>query len=219
MGERGGHQCGVGTADRHFGKRDVSALESPPRARNDVAAIDLDLGAERRERHDQEIDGTRSDRAAARHGHLGLTHARHQRCNHPEACPHAGDQLIRRGGIDDVGGRDMQRLAVVLGFAGTLAAHHDVDAVVAQDALKESHIGKPRHVIENERLVGEKARDHQGQCGVFRARDRDRAVEASSAGDTNTIHVPPCPVLERYCDLLEPRHPCGKGESARKVTA
>ena len=32
------------------------------------------------------------------------------------------DQLVGRGGVDDVGGGDVQRLAVVLGLARALAA-------------------------------------------------------------------------------------------------
>ena len=89
------------------------------------------------------------------------------------------DELVRRGGVDDVGGGDVQRLAVIGGLAGALAADHDVDAVIAEDALQQRDVGEPRHVVEDQRLVGEQARDHQGQRGVFRPRDRDRAVETA----------------------------------------
>ena len=61
----------------------------------------------------------------------------------------------------------MQRLPVVLGLAGPLAADHDIDAVIAEDALKEAHIGEPRDIVENERFVGEQARDHQRQGCVL----------------------------------------------------
>ena len=43
----------------------------------------------------------------------------------------------------------MQRLPVILGLARTLAADHDVDAVIAEDALKLADVGEPRHVVEN----------------------------------------------------------------------
>ena len=57
--------------------------------------------------------------------------------------------------------RDVQRLAVVGGFAGALAADHDVDAVIAEDTLQQADVGQPRHVVEDERLVGQQTCDHQ----------------------------------------------------------
>jgi len=47
-----------------------------------------------------------------------------------------GDELVGRGGIDDGFGGDVQRGAVVAVLAGALAGDHDVDAVVAEDALQ-----------------------------------------------------------------------------------
>src|ERR1700691_5417777 len=60
--------------------------------------------------------------------------ARQQRPDHPKARAHARHQFVRRRGIDDVRSRDVQRLAVVGGFAGALATHHDVDAVIVENA-------------------------------------------------------------------------------------
>ena len=156
------------------------------------------------------------------HRHLRLAHAREQRRDHPEARAHARDQFIGRGGVDDVGGGDVQRLPVVLGFARALAADHDIDAVIAEDALKQADIGEARHVVEDERLIGEQARDHQRQGGVLGAGDRDRAVELLPAGDANAIHAP-SPVLASAADPLRNRarhaerpartHGCGLGSS------
>ena len=73
--------------------------------------------------------------------------------------------------------RDVQRLAVILRLARALAADHDVDAVIAEDALQLPDVGETRHVFEDQRLIGEQARDHQRQRGVLGAGDRDRAVE------------------------------------------
>ena len=98
----------MGAADRDLGKDDVAAAQAFLRARDHIAAFDLDLGAERLQRHDQEIDRPRADGAAAGHRHLGLAHARQQRRHHPEARPHLGDQLVGRGGVDDVLGGDVQ---------------------------------------------------------------------------------------------------------------
>ena len=68
------------------------------------------------------------------------------------------------------GSGNVQRLAVVGGLAGALAGGHDVDAVIAEDALEQHDVGKPRHVVEDQRLLGEEARDHQRQGGVLGAR-------------------------------------------------
>ena len=114
---------------------------SPPRrpflrARDHIAALDLDLGAELLQRHDQQVDRPRADGAAARHRHLGFAHARQQRRHHPEARAHARHQLVGRGGIDDVLGRDVQRAPGVGIVARPFAGDHDVDAVIAEDALQ-----------------------------------------------------------------------------------
>ena len=188
--QRGRHQCGMGPADRHLGKFDLAVLEAALGAGDDIAPIDLDFGAQAVERHDQKIDRARADGAAARHRYFGFAHARDQRRHHPEARAHARHQLIGSRGVDDVGGGDVERLTVVLGFARTLAAHHDIDAVIAEDALEQIHVGKPRHVVENERLVGEQARDHQRQGGVLGAGDRNRSVEPLAPVDANAIHAP-----------------------------
>ena len=50
------------------------------------------------------------------------------------------------------GGGDVQGLAVERGLAGALAGDHDVDAVIAEDALEQAHVGEPRNVVEDERL-------------------------------------------------------------------
>ena len=71
-----------------------------------------------------------------------------QRPQHPEAGAHLGDEFIGRGGVDDGLGRELlQRFAAMAVLAGALARHHDVDAMVLQDALQLPHVGKPRHIV------------------------------------------------------------------------
>ena len=45
---------------------------------------------------------------------LRLAHARQQRRDHPEARPHLGDEVIGRGGVDDIGSRNLHGLAGIL---------------------------------------------------------------------------------------------------------
>ena len=75
----------------------------------------------------------------------------------------------------------MSPLMAVL--AGALARHHDVDAMILQDALQLAHIGKARHIGEGERFGREQRHDHQRQRGILGARNLDGAVEAVAAAD------------------------------------
>ena len=188
VGERRRHDRGMGAADGDFGKDDFAALQPVRRARHHIAAVDLDFGAELRHRHDEKVDRPRADGATAGHRYPRLAHAGDERRQHPEACPHFGDELIGRGGIDDAGRGNVQRLAVIGGLAGTLAADHDVDAVIAEDALQQPDVGEAGNIVEDQGLVGKQARDHQGQRRVLRARDRDGAVKTPAADNTNSIH-------------------------------
>jgi hypothetical protein len=54
----------------------------------------------------------------------------------------------------------VQRQAVIGGLARALAAGHDVDAVIAEDALEQADVGKARNVVEDQGLLGEEACDH-----------------------------------------------------------
>ena len=122
VGQRRRHDRGMRAADGDFGKNDLAALEPVRRPRHHVAAVDLDLGAEPLDGHDEQVDRPRADGAAARHRHPRLTHARDERRQHPKACPHLGHQLVGGGGVDDAGRGNVQRLAVIGGLAGALAA-------------------------------------------------------------------------------------------------
>ena len=103
--------------------------------------------------------------------------AREQRREHPEARPHARDEFIGRGGVDDFARGEMNRAAGVDGLAGALAGDGVIDAMIAEDALEQHHIREQRHVVERQRLAREERCDHQRQGGVLRAGNRDHAIE------------------------------------------
>ena len=85
----------------------------------------------------------------------------------------------------------MQGLALIGAVAGPLAHGGDVDAMVAEDALQLRDVGKPRHVVEDQRFLGQQCGDHQGKRGILRAGNRDGAVELAAADDTNAVHATP----------------------------
>ena len=72
-----------------------------------------------------------------------------------------------------------------------LAGDHDVDAVIAENALKLDDVGEPRNILEDQRVLGEQAGDHQRQRCVLCARDRNGAGQTLPADDPDPIHVAP----------------------------
>jgi hypothetical protein len=87
-------------------------------------------------------------------------------------------------------GPTTQKLALLF-VARALALHHHVDAVIGEDVLEQRHVGEARHVFQDQRIVGEQARDHQRQRRVLRAGNRNRAVKRLAADDANTVHESP----------------------------
>src|SRR6185312_15803255 len=92
-------------------------------------------------------------------------------------------------------GRDVDGAAVLGIDARALAGDQNVDAVIAQDALELDDVGEPRHVLEDQRVLGQQPGDHQRQRGVLGARDRNRPGEALTADNAYSIHLAP---LVRY---------------------
>ncbi len=188
--KRGRQQHVVRGADRYLGEHDAAAAQGAALGLGEnVAGFDLDLGAELLQAHQMQIDGTRADGAAAGQRHLGLAAAGEQRTEHPEAGPHAADHFIGRHGVDDVARREVERLADVLGGAGTLAVDGEVDAVVAQDAGEQIDVGEIGDVLQRQPVRGQQAGDHQRQGGVLGAGDRNRTVEPLAADDLDAIHA------------------------------
>ena len=63
----------------------------------------------------------------------------------------------------------MDGAAVVEIIARAFAGNHHVDAVIAEDALELDDVDQPRHVLEDQCIVGEQAGDHQRQGRVLGA--------------------------------------------------
>ena len=189
LGQRRRHHQHMRGADRDFREHVAVADEAAVLGLgDDIAAFDIDIGAERLQAVEEEVDRPRADGAAAGQRHLRLAHARQQRPDHPEGRPHLRDQLIGRGGVDDVprGEIDGARIAFVLLLAA--AVDRIVDAMIAEDADQLLDIGQMRHVFERQRIVGQQRGDHQRQRRVLGARDRNAAVELVAADNSDAIH-------------------------------
>ena len=114
--------------------------------------------------------------------------ARDERREHPEARPHARHHLVGRGGVDDLRRGEPEGLAVAGALARPLAGDGHVDAVIAENAGKQIHVGEPRNVVQGQRLAGEKAGDHQRQRSVLGATDGYGAGQALAADNADAVH-------------------------------
>src|SRR5688572_5762677 len=90
----------------------------------------------------------------------------------------------------------------MLGLAAPLARQRHVHAVIVEDALKLNDVGEMRDILEHERVLGQKARDHQRKRGILRAGDRDAAVERLAAIDAYAIHC--CPRARSAKSAFDP---------------
>ncbi len=86
----------------------------------------------------------------------------------------------------------MQGLALIFMITRPLAGRHDIDAMIAENTLQLGDIGQPRHIVEDQRFLGQQPGDHQRQRRVLRARDRNGAIELAAADDANAIHADSC---------------------------
>jgi hypothetical protein len=128
------HHRGMGASDRHLREGDFAADEAVRRLGDDIAGVNLDFRSQLLQRHQQKVDRSRADRAAAGQRDTGFSGARQERRDDPEACAHFRDKVIGRGRIDDLAGGQMRRLAGIDALPGPLAVQRIIDAVIAEDA-------------------------------------------------------------------------------------
>src|SRR5690606_30951571 len=112
--------------------------DEAPRRRlgNDITLLDVDLGAELLEAIEEKIHRPRADGAAAGEGDARLVRTGEQRTDDPEAGAHGRDELVGRGGVDDLGSLEGHALAVEPVGTRAAAMYGNIDAVVLEDALE-----------------------------------------------------------------------------------
>ena len=82
-----------------------SPVRPPRRAGDDIAALELDLGAERLERLRCRSTGRVPMAQPPGSETFALPQRASSGAEHPEAGPHARHHLVRRGGVDDLAAR------------------------------------------------------------------------------------------------------------------
>lgn len=179
----------MGGADRDF-REDIAVANKAavPGLGDDIAGVDVDIGAQRLQAFEEQIDRARADGATARQRHFRFAHAGQQRADHPERGAHLRHQLVRRRRVDDVSGGEIDGARIALILLLATAIDRIIDAVIAQDADQLLDIGQMRHVFQRQRVVGQKRGDHQGQRRVFRTRDRNASGELVAPDNSDAIH-------------------------------
>src|SRR5215471_18421975 len=86
---------------------------------------------------------------------------------------------------------DVDGPALVRVIAGPFAGDHDVHAVVAENALQLDDVSQPRDIGEDQGVLGQQTRDHQGKCRVLGARNRNCTVQTLSANYAYPVHAHP----------------------------
>src|SRR5262249_429762 len=93
-----------------------------------------------------------------------------------------------RGGVDDLCSAEPEGLSVARALVGPLACDSHIDAVIAENEGEKVDVGKPRDVVQRQRLAGEKTCNHQGQRSVRGTADRKRCLQALAGNNADTVH-------------------------------
>ena len=181
LSEACGHEHHVSCADRREGQAEAIAFECERVGRLDMDAImvELHLSAERAQSFEVDFDGTRADGIAAWERHDGLTGARDEGPDDPKGSAHLCDEVLRCAGCGNFFSGEFD-----LFFLGVVAA---LSAESFEQFGEDGGIGEVGDVIEGEGLVGEEARDHHREDGVFGAADGDGSIEGISAGNLDAL--------------------------------
>jgi hypothetical protein len=221
LGQGRRHHDGVGGTDGNTRKFDPAAGQTTRRLHNDITALDFNVRTERLQALDKEVHRPRADRTAAGQRNAGFVHPGNQRADNPEAGPHLGHKLIGRRRVDDLTGSQVQGLAGQIVLTGALAIDRIINAMVGEDLHQLGNVAQARHIRQRQGFVGQQGRNHQGQCGVLCAGNRNDAVQLRAAGDFNAVHVFPRTqaanprrsqeFLSKRCDLHATYGPCKAG--------
>ena len=150
--------------------------------RLDVAVLLRDLRAQLLQALQVQIDGPRSDGAAAGQRHARLAHARDQRPQHQRGSAHGLDQLVGSFGIDQIAAADRGAMLRAAIAEFDFGAHGGQQLALGLDV---AHLG---NVFQDDRLVGEQGRRHGRQRGILRAADAHRAQQRIAAANHKLVH-------------------------------
>ena len=164
----------------------MSVVMRAPRSRcgigDDVAVLDVDLGAHRLQALDVLVDRPRADRAAARQRDPRLAEARQQRTEHQDRRAHRLDQLVRR-----LGQRDSAR--VERAPRRRRSALRSARTPMLRSSFSVVSTSCSRGTFDSVDRLGRQQRGAQfGQRGILGAGDRHLALEPLTAAYQEFVH-------------------------------
>ena len=176
VGERGGHEQVFGSGDGDFVEDNFGAAEAVGGG-FDVAVLLRDLGAQALETFDVQVDGARTDGAAAGKRNAGAAATGDQRPEHEGRGAHGLDQFV--GGF-----RSSERPGADGGaMMGASVAEFDFGSHGGEQFARSFDVAHLRNVLEDDLLIGKQSRSHAGKSGVFRAADANGAEKWIATAD------------------------------------
>jgi hypothetical protein len=154
------------------------AFQTTIAARLDEAVVDADLGTQRLQALDVQVDRARADGAAAGQRDLGIAELRQQRAQHQHRGAHSLDQLVGRDVAVDAARVDGHRIALV----------DDAGAQASEQLGGGEHVVQARHVGDPHRRIGQQGGAEDRQYGVLGAGNADVALEPGATGDHDLLH-------------------------------
>ena len=147
------------------------------REKFDIAPLHADGGAEGLESAQVQVDRAVADHASSGERDAGFVLASEQRTQHADGGAHFADEFVRGLGAD-IFGFDDNSAAGSFHFAAEMAENgeHVMDVAQIGDAANDAF------------FTGEQGGCEDGQGGVFRSADADRAAEFVSAVNEDFIH-------------------------------
>ena len=181
FGQGGGHHHVAGS--RHGAAEGPAQMQmasaQPGGLGDDVAPFDADLGPERPQPLEMQVDRPIADVAAAGKRDAGFAPLGQQRPQHAETGPHPADKLVIgdvRSSIDDA-----QRQLVA-------AAARDAGPQRFEQGRQRVDVDQAGHAVKDRFAVGGQSRRHQGQRRVLRPADRDGSAKGFPALNDEHVH-------------------------------
>ena len=125
-----------------------------------------------------QVHGPRADGATARHGHPGFAHAGQQRPQAQYRGPHGLDQIVRSFGA--------QRAGLHPYPARLESGRAAQDVQQLEGCVNIPQIG---NIGIRDGFFKQNGGHKDGQGGVFRAADGDRAAQGAAAFDNQIVHA------------------------------
>ena len=180
FGERRGHQDIFSRTDRDEWKLEGRAFQSAVRRRMHIAVAQVEFCAQSFQAAQVQVHRARADGATARQRNDGLTFAGQHRAEDQNGRPHFAHDVIVGDMVRNRLGAQHQNLTVL--------QHRDLGTERGQQRVHGLDVRQARGIGQRQRCVCQQRGRHQGQAGVFCARDWNLAVQRAVALYQNGIH-------------------------------